>query len=89
MGRGSWSDVLWRFCGSRFVGLSSWVWVCGFELMGLGLWVWARGSGFMGLGSWIIDLINLIGVGHQLDQRGSLIVVVVVEIVVACGRRWV
>ena len=35
VGRGSWSDVLRRFCGSRFMGLSSWVWVCGSGSIGL------------------------------------------------------
>ena len=31
----SWFDVLRRFCGTGFVGLSSWVWVCGSGFMGL------------------------------------------------------
>ena len=82
---GLWSDELRRFCGSRFVALSSWVWVHGFAFVvhrrdrrGSSSWL-----------AWIINLIGLIGVGHRLDRRRSLIVVVVVGIVVASGRRWV
>ena len=48
VGCGWWFDVLRRFCGTGFVGLSSWVWVCGFEFMGMGLWVWVHGSAFCG-----------------------------------------
>jgi len=66
---GLWFDVLRRFCGFGFMGLSSWVCVCGSSS-------WP---------AWIVDLIGLIGVGHRLDWHGSLIVVVVIGIVVASG----
>ena len=82
---GLWSDELRRFCGSRFMALSSWVWVHGFAFVvhrrdrrGSSSWL-----------AWIVNLISLIGVGHRLDRHRSLIVVVVVGIVVASGRRWV
>ena len=93
-GRGSWFDVLRWFCGSGFVGLSSWVWVCEFGFMGLGLWIINvtgvdRQVDQCGSLTWLVSLawvIDLIGVGLI---SVSLIVVVVVGIVVASGRWWV
>ena len=60
-GRGSWSEVPWRFSGSRFMGLSSRVWV--------------HGSRIVGLRSWIIDMtrveIRVVHFGWGWNQGGA------------------
>ena len=79
VGYGLWFDgpmvvvdgVIW-FCGSLFVGLSSWVWVSGSRFVDHRRDQHGSSSWPM----WIVNLISMVSVDHRLDRCGSLIVVV-------------
>ena len=64
------SEVIW-FCGSRFVGLGSWVWVLWFDFMGLGSVFWfQRGDLILWLGGFV-GLWPAWASALKGDRRGS------------------